>query len=676
MFSTLKSAFGIVTARTNRGIITVEGIPTYTLRNDIQKIWGTSRIESYMFNQIGSRFFSFNAFFALDIVYALEKLLSQRYLRTSRRVLLHIIEVLKTQTWLSTIDNEAPKRLQRDRLSGFLKTPMDKQQEFFDAYERVTGCYNLNGMLLAAAAGSGKTITSLMLSEMLNYDTTIVISPINAIHEVWAKTLKTEFYSPPTHWLSTGIAPMTLSERYLIVHYEALPNFVKHLHLLKGKRVNVVLDESHNFNTRDSLRTEMFTSMCALLNAKDVLWMSGTPIKALGSEAIPLFRSIDPLFTPDTEIRFRKIFGISSTRGADILNSRLGIMSYKVEKKDLPIEAPEITTIAVKVPNGHDYTLEAVSAKMAAFTAERSAYYDTRKAKDNKDYYEILEQHRSRLKRKEDIVAYENYRNQLKVVIHYSGDARFCAEEVVAVNRYENKEIIPNLTRPDQVLFKDIRSIVKYVKLKIRGECLGRVVAKERMRAHYDMCSYIEYEPILDSSEKKTIIFTSFVEVLERLLVIMREKGLTPVSAYGKTNTILSATLKRLEEDSSINPMIATYKSLSTAVPLLMCDRCICIDVPFRDYILQQAISRISRIGATTRAEVFLFQLDTGSVPNISTRGFDILKWSQQQTEAIIGIKSPFDLNDDLSNAETALEGIDEELPVSNNKLMPSFMEW
>jgi hypothetical protein len=677
MFSGFKRAFGYVTATSKNGVIRIEGIPSYTIQNDIRKIWGTSRIEAFMFNDITKSSFSFNEFFALDIVYAIEKLLNERYVRTSRRVLHNVLKVLWEETWLVKIGKHHPPKLNRDKLKLFHKTPMDKQSEFFDIYESTTQQYHLRGMLLAAAAGSGKTITSIMLSEMLETDTTVVIAPLNSIIDVWEKTLRTELTYHPTFWHSQQNKPMKGDERYLVVHYEGLAAFLAQLHRLKGKKFNVVLDESHNFNTSTTLRTEHFVQMCTDLDTNDVLWMSGTPIKALGSEAIPLFRSIDKLFTPDTEFRFKKIFGLSSTRGADILNSRLGIVSYKVEKKDLPIQDPEILPPQkVKIPNGDEYTLDAITRKMAAFTAERLVYYKDLEKEHKAFYYGILDAHEAQLKSGAAKADYIAYRHNLKTVIHYGGDARFCADEVTAVNRYENTEIVPTLERDSAKQFKDIRSAVKYVMLKIRGECLGRVVAKERMRAHFDMVPFIDFQPILDSSEKKTVVFTSFVEVLERLQTILAKEGLETVSVYGKTNNVLSATLKRFEKDDDINPLLATYKSLSTAVPLLMADVVVLIDAPFRDYILQQTISRTSRLGATTRTTVHVFSLDTGDQPNISTRSFDILKWSQTQIEAIIGIKSPFEVSDDETENTLAMEEFEPTLNTEQQKLIPSFMDW
>jgi hypothetical protein len=90
-----------------------------------------------------------------------------------------------------------------------------------------------------------------------------------------------------------------------------------------------------------------------------------------------------------------------------------------------------------------------------------------------------------------------------------------------------------------------------------------------------------------------------------------------------------------------LNPLLATYASLSTGVRLTIADTMILLNSPFRAYILEQAISRIYRLGQDSQTYVYQCILDTGEVPNISTRSADILAWSTEQVEAIMGIKAP-----------------------------------
>ena len=86
---------------------------------------------------------------------------------------------------------------------------------------------------------------------------------------------------------------------------------------------------------------------------------------------------------------------------------------------------------------------------------------------------------------------------------------------------------------------------------------------------------------------------------------------------------------------------------------MTMADVMVMIDTPFRDYVLQQTIARINRLGTTTQTYVYIAALDTGNEPNLSSRTIDILRWSQSQIEAITGVKSPFEITDDQYSFES-----------------------
>lgn len=81
---------------------------------------------------------------------------------------------------------------------------------------------------------------------------------------------------------------------------------------------------------------------------------------------------------------------------------------------------------------------------------------------------------------------------------------------------------------------------------------------------------------------------------------------------------------------------------------MTMADVMITVDTPFRDYIFQQTVARINRLGVTTQTHVYVAQLDTGEIPNISQRTTDILKWSAEQVSLITGYTVPFELNDEM----------------------------
>lgn len=213
-------------------------------------------------------------------------------------------------------------------------------------------------------------------------------------------------------------------------------------------------------------------------------------------------------------------------------------------------------------------------------------------------------------------------------------------DELLYTKNFENQKLIPFLSKEDKIRFKDVKSIVKYVNLKIQGECLGRVLGKFRTDCYTAIAENLDYETIVNFSEKKVVVFSSYIETSKAAVKRLEDLCFKPLSVYGEFTKNLSSIVKEFETNENANPLVATYASLSTGVPLIMANTCIMINMPFRDYIYQQAIGRVWRLGMTVPVYIYNCELDTGDKPNISTRGFDILKWTAEQAEIVTGMRS------------------------------------
>lgn len=640
MFTEIRRIIGNVNIEvTRQGTVIIKGLAANLIERDIRSVWNTSKITSSMFSKLTRSEVRFPSFFALEFIYILKRLKSERRASTPVRSLNALISALEEHTWVGDINKPVTPWLDYKAMSLSIYKPLPHQQEFFANYERTKIQYNLRGMMLAVGAGGGKSQTALMLSLGVQADYTIIVSPLNAVFRVWEKTLTEEVRVNQHPFIyARDKEPNAKKTKYFVYHYEALDKAVEFAKTLRGK-VMIVLDESHNLNDIKSLRTQKFLELVDVSNASDVIYMSGTPIKALGFEAIPLIRGIDPLFNDRAELAFKKMYGRDASRSLDILKNRFGLISHIVTKDQFMPSHPEEIPVKVAIPDGDKYTLEFLSKLMADFIVERSKHYAGIRPDAIKYYDSIMDIHRKTLTTSAEKEECRKYDAVIKKFKNAGFDPTNDGDLAVFTNQYEKTRIHPSIPQSERNKFKDIKSIVKYPILKVRGECLGRILMKERMRCHLDMLDHLDLQSLIESSEKKTLIFSSYVEVINKLMTVLETLKYKPLKVHAETNSNLPAIIKRFTEDDSINPLGATFQSLSTAVPITAANGVIMLNAPWRSYEYDQAVARAWRIGQDKQVRVYNCTLDTGDKPNISTRSSDIMEWSKQQVDAIIGVK-------------------------------------
>lgn len=664
LFSTFKSlgnsVVGNIEVSESNKYITLHGFNGSRLVDAINKAWGTSKISNNIFHSANYIAVKFHKFFLMDIIYTLEKLIDEPKVPVSRRSLRVAVSKLKELTELRAVfqpgvDNSL---IDRNAVNLFKVSPLPWQSEYLDIYSDRLLKYKLKGHLLDAKPGTGKTIASLILMGSLKSDTIIVVSPKNAVIDVWKETLDNKYKNTPKYFHSLSGLPPTLGQHVYVIHYEYITKFLEYLSKVNvgdlGK-VGLVLDECHNFNEINSQRTQALIE----LTKKYVhysLWMSGTPIKALGKEVIPLLHCIDPLFDEACEKSFAAVFGKNSERALDILANRIGILSHTVKKEDVVSDVKLYRYQAnVTLKNGDDYTLPVIRLKMKAFIEERSKFYKENMKSFEEDYKYGIELYRNSIKgRSQEIKLLDDYLSKVHTIrkgwdpYTMKDISRYC-------NTFERTKIIPMLPNDIKKAFRKAKSVYKYVNLTIMGECLGSILGKARTQCNVDIASNLgtmrliplNYGPdlglmtldeILTNAKKKTIMFTSFVEVVTTLKAKLMEGQYRPAVVFGETNKDLPKIVESFDKEDAVNPLVATFQSLSTAVPLIMANTIIMLNIPFRDKDYVQAVARAHRKGQTEDVYVIDVLLDTGDVPNISTRSKDIATEAAQMVAKIMGV--------------------------------------
>ena len=802
-FNTL---IGRLSIQETNEFVRISGIPPWQIESAIHSVWNSSKVSENIV-KLSRNEFAVHKFLLPDFLYVLQELLKQKYLKVSRRTIQELIDKLKTETWLSRLEKDYDRIVDLSQLSKFHKKPLAHQAAYLEVYNDKVPRYGLRGHLLSAVPGAGKTMNSLYLMECLGMDTVIIISPKNALEDVWAKTLHNEFKITPNFWVSSRMKPLELGYKYYVAHYEQIDRFVEFFKD-KGKhlgRVGVITDEClhpdtevltptgfkkitevtvndkvlqynpggtteyvhptrvvskdtmevhhykhpeweqvvtpnhrmiykvnsengyvlsekkssdfnpnesnytigeknqlisnkdtvkivehlteplyfhcltvpsgmffirykgkisvtgncHNFNDIKSNRTQNLIKLVrGVVKAEHTVLMSGTPIKAMALETVPAMKILDPLFTPKAEDIYLKIFGKSTIRALDILSHRLGYMSFRVEKKEVMSVEIDRYTIQVPLKNGGDYTLDVIRSKMRKFVEERVKYYKDNERKYIDDYQLGLAYYEDWLNvhgtpvEKSDFATYKKYIQTIR-----SGyDAKLMKTESLFCNKFENDNIAPRIPQgPHRQAFRKAKSVYKYVNLTILGEALGSVLGKIRVQCNVDVALAIENvvrennktkervlvstTDLINNASKKTIFFTSYVEVVKALQEKCISLGFKPLVVYGDTNKDLVNIIKEFGSNKDANPLIATFQSLSTAVPLVMANNVVMLNNPFRPHEYQQAEARAARIGQDSVVDITDVFLDTKGVPNISTRSKDILDWAAENVAAMLGVK-------------------------------------
>lgn len=490
------------------------------------------------------------------------------------------------------------------------------------------------------------TLTSLMWSMLVNDNKCIIICPLNLVEEVWLGTFKSKFKEPPRVWTSTSGRLLTDDYDYYVIHYEFLQgNHYEHIRKWfneakkrNKKQFNLIVDESHNFSDMKSKQTRRLVELADDGLFEESLPMSGTPLKALGSEIYPITCIIDKHFDKYAREFFMASYGRNRPALISLLANRIGRGKFSIPELAGMGDPPPFEIIKVKIPNGEQYTLEAIRLAMQTYIVERVRFYNAHMAEFIVFYNDVVQRYEyTVLKHPKGLAALQRYKaivNRFRTQGYNNftdaADSAFC--------KVVEEDIERGLKGPELAEFRNVKSAVKYLALKIRGEALGNVLGRARINAIKSLIEHAELPKYINDVEKKTVIFTSYVEALKLSVDYLTAQGYKPVSVFGENSSDREPTIKQFGEDERINPLVAVYNSLKEGYPLLMANQIIGLDSPFREHELRQVKGRIWRQGQDAVQCFFrMLDMDTGDKLNITTRSLDILAWSKEQVDALMG---------------------------------------
>lgn len=532
------------------------------------------------------------------------------------------------------------------------------QEEIFKRFEQLVKYNGYRGILVDADPGTGKTFSSLALAEALNSEVVIIICPNSTVSDPWIKSISEKgsgcVFKTPRDSFVIREGKEYQGEKYLIVHYEGLEKLLDYISVLKNKRSTVIIDESHNLANSISKRTSLAVEIINAIKARYVFPMSGTPLKSSYKELGVIFKFLDTRFDNVVENRYYKLYKSCNSWLSVQLTERYLGYSVKIKKSSIALEDPKTIDLKIKLDNGDEYTLDTIKTKLKTFVEERKKELD-----EKSDYYYrmYLDLYNLAIERsngaftENEIFKYQNSFN--RICKASPGELMMMSDRLKEVNDFE-KRLSFYLKGEEKKNFQEAKTIVKYPMLKIQGEALGKIITGARIACVNDLAKKINYKNVVDSTLKKTLIFSSYISSCKECQRKLDLEGYSSIGVYGETTKHLDRNVNEFTNNPKLNPMVTTYSSLSTGVPLTAANVVIFLDLPYRLHTYTQALSRVWRLGQDQQVYLYIVSLDTGETPNINTRTVDIIKFFKTEIEKITGYSTGIELDSDVTISQEA----------------------
>lgn len=624
------------------GYVTITGFPFTYFKVFLKQEYNVSGFLDRLVVRGLDRSIYFHQWFIPELHYLLVQAVEKKYIQEQRAAT--IIEELYQHTWYGSTCHEYKSEVDRSEISKQMPglKLLKHQEEFvFNVYSQKKQQYQLNGYLLALPPGGGKTATSLALSCGLKAKHVVIIAPLSVAKNVWPTEIRQWFKDERKIWtVDMPMKELDENTEFAIMNYDSIGKYADILSMkFRPGETMVIVDECHNFKDYKAKRTQELVSLCKDLASTDILLMSGTPLKALVNESIPIFQLLDPYFD-EFILGQMKVLGRYPSVMNQLLHNRLGMLMYrklKTEILDLPPLHEE--ELKISIPTGKQYTLPVVQELVLKFADDRREYYRLNFERFVVMYENALQVFEKTLESDREIERFNRYKRITQTIrkanLKSTRGATSLIPLIEEANQYEKKVIIPKLPGPVKREFKVAKSVVKYVELKIMGEVLGKLLVRLRIQMTTEMIDHQVFE-IIKNAEKKTIVFTSYLDTIEAAEAKCKKLGLAPLSITGANSDQAKELIAKFKASPKLNPLIASLNVMATGHTITEANTVIFLNVPFRSVDYEQARDRCWRYGQDTDVYSYKLVLDTGDVPNLSTRMQDILAWSKAQFDAIV----------------------------------------
>ena len=567
--------FDAIEKEYEENFIVLKGINANIFISDIRRIYKYSldptepKKTKLFFNIVHSGMFfkklaiKFHRYFALEMYFIFDKL----YDITQRSMYKELCDVLAEEPNVKkhfTPILELPSNVTKV-LDG-LKVPLFPfQRAFMESFYNAREKLGLHGYILAFEAGLGKTFTAIAALYAFNIYPAIITAPKSTL-DGWKKSILKMIPGVKDEEviLSYDYKPsMAKKWKFFICNYERLEMAMNCSITAVSPPQAIVIDESHNFRYMNTHRCQMLLNVKQQLDIKNVIAISGTPIKALAAELVPIMKLIDPDFDDEAEIIFKRIYSRSNYDPitGSVLRQRLSLfIERRKQEESIKLPPLEKYNVNVKLNDPTEFLIPTVKANVWKYVNERIPEH---KALVKPNYEKLLELLENRIitenLSREEITQYTNI---VKIKMNNP-----LSEEAIAgssiVKAFELEKVRPL----NSALFKEINQVRKqctsYMQILL-GKAMGTYFTNGKIKLISQMVkeNVDEIAKIIREGELKTIIFATFIEPLHSVKEALESVGIGCILHTGGDD--IRITREQFKNDNTIQAFLGTVQAVGT----------------------------------------------------------------------------------------------------------------
>lgn len=658
-----------------RQVISIQNINQKLLLSRIQSLYGDKKVK-FIFECMYSRssIAKFNRkklkrsqmtitaletplFFALE----LSVLFMELYEQYREPAYKSIANTIYSNSWIKNCDNVDASRLNTDNLNSVFHEdykPKPHQKEFVEIYPSLKARLNLNGYLLAFDQGLGKTITAVALSTCLVAQKTYIICP-KSVCAVWKQEISSYmkvYHDNPVlrdkeviicDSKKTPSADDVANAKFIITNNENIKAI--HPYIVTNVKTMMIVDEIHNFRNNKGTRTTEIINFKEVLKPKDILLMSGTPIKAAPAEIVPALRLLDPLFTPQAAEIYTKCFDLDTTMAMSMVKKRFGYIMYRKTKEILDLPNKYTMDLRMDIKDPSRYFMSNVQKEVADLFNQ---YYQE-ELKKNLEFRAQFEQMVSKYSTSSEMQKSMYMKwlltiNTIKTMNLHELDYEFMIT-------YLEKYVYPNISNKYEL--EQLKVLEKKF-IHMKRSCLSRATGKiyPPRRTELFISLFEEnkkhFISMIENNTKKTVIFSQCLGVIHYMSDALTAEGIENVKIVGGDTKGRIDLINKFRNDDNVMVLLATSQTLSMGVTLVEANQMFFFGPPWRSTDYNQCCDRIYRIGQTSDVSIYNVILNSKEF-NLSDKMNKILNWSSDMFGAAV---------DDLENSSNEMSVAEESI--------------